>query len=363
MKEREKADVNSFDLPKKFKRTQKHSFESFVYPPFFACIMKDSFKQEQAIQSNSRLTTTKTKHRPLKHKRRYCKVAGCTKIVKSQGLCQRHGARSTKCKIPACPKQAQGNHNGMCKAHDRQCRIAMEKSKNPNGIFVHPLLLAPQQPQVMTLPESEAYLNFKNKDQQLVVEHVQHEKSLESQNGAPPTTTTTVFQEQQPKGGARAPLCQPILPSIHNKVSTTTTTTATKPVLSLALPTIKPIAETKDEKIQVKQEDYQDWDDPLYYLEQPQESLENNQTNQFNNEELVLDLLWTADEQQQQQQQQQQVPPPPLTQPPPPSMATSAIVRQQKPCTILDHFDHGNTQPRRDSPRTTATRPRSLMMI
>jgi len=50
----------------------------------------------------------------LKHKRRYCRAEGCTKIVKSQGLCQRHGAKPRGCKVKGCPKQAQGNFDGMC---------------------------------------------------------------------------------------------------------------------------------------------------------------------------------------------------------------------------------------------------------
>lgn len=53
----------------------------------------------------------------LKHKRRFCKVEGCERIVKSQGLCQRHGAKPRKCKIDGCEKQAQGNFDGMCKSH------------------------------------------------------------------------------------------------------------------------------------------------------------------------------------------------------------------------------------------------------
>lgn len=57
---------------------------------------------------------------PVKHKRRYCKVEGCTRIVKSQGLCQSHGAKPCKCKIPGCLKQAQGGFNGMCKVHARK---------------------------------------------------------------------------------------------------------------------------------------------------------------------------------------------------------------------------------------------------
>ena len=59
--------------------------------------------------------------RPVtKHKRRFCKMEGCERIVKSQGLCQRHGAKPCKCKVPGCGKQAQGNFAGMCKSHFRQ---------------------------------------------------------------------------------------------------------------------------------------------------------------------------------------------------------------------------------------------------
>lgn len=59
-------------------------------------------------------------HSPLvKHKRRYCKMEGCSRIVKSQGLCQRHGAKPRTCKVEDCPKQAQGNFGGMCKSHFR----------------------------------------------------------------------------------------------------------------------------------------------------------------------------------------------------------------------------------------------------
>jgi hypothetical protein len=53
----------------------------------------------------------------LKHKRRYCHADGCTSIVKSQGLCQRHGAKPRKCRVESCTKQAQGNFDGMCKSH------------------------------------------------------------------------------------------------------------------------------------------------------------------------------------------------------------------------------------------------------
>jgi hypothetical protein len=50
----------------------------------------------------------------LKHKRRYCRAEGCDRIVKSQGLCQRHGAKPKICLVNGCTKQAQGNFDGMC---------------------------------------------------------------------------------------------------------------------------------------------------------------------------------------------------------------------------------------------------------
>lgn len=57
--------------------------------------------------------------RIVKHKRRYCRHHGCDKIVKSQGLCQRHGAIPKTCRVSGCSKQAQGSYNGMCKLHYR----------------------------------------------------------------------------------------------------------------------------------------------------------------------------------------------------------------------------------------------------
>ena len=63
----------------------------------------------------------------LKHKRRYCRVEGCNSIVKSQGLCQRHGAKPKTCKVEGCTKQAQGNFDKMCKAHFK----AMKRMTTP----------------------------------------------------------------------------------------------------------------------------------------------------------------------------------------------------------------------------------------
>lgn len=50
-------------------------------------------------------------------KRRFCRYPGCTKVIKSQGHCQRHGAKAKRCKVEGCEKQAQGTHDGMCKRH------------------------------------------------------------------------------------------------------------------------------------------------------------------------------------------------------------------------------------------------------
>ena len=45
---------------------------------------------------------------------------GCDKSVKSQGHCQRHGAKAKRCKIHGCGNQAQGSHKGHCKRHYRE---------------------------------------------------------------------------------------------------------------------------------------------------------------------------------------------------------------------------------------------------
>ena len=50
----------------------------------------------------------------VRHGPRYCTTPGCYRTVKSQGVCQRHGAVAKKCKILGCGKQAQGNFSKMC---------------------------------------------------------------------------------------------------------------------------------------------------------------------------------------------------------------------------------------------------------
>ena len=64
----------------------------------------------------SKVTRSVSVHK-CKHKRRYCRVDGCKRVIKSQGVCQRHGAKPRPCKVLGCRKQAQGSFDGMCKAH------------------------------------------------------------------------------------------------------------------------------------------------------------------------------------------------------------------------------------------------------
>lgn len=45
-------------------------------------------------------------------KKRLCRFPGCSKVIKSQGHCQRHGAKAKRCKVEGCDKQAQGTHEG-----------------------------------------------------------------------------------------------------------------------------------------------------------------------------------------------------------------------------------------------------------
>ena len=58
------------------------------------------------------LSAVKKEPKSLKHKRRFCRIGGCQRIVKSQGVCQRHGAKPRLCKVATCEKQAQGNFDG-----------------------------------------------------------------------------------------------------------------------------------------------------------------------------------------------------------------------------------------------------------
>ena len=83
-------------------------------------IPEDSTKKSgntivQLATTTSTSTSTNTTTR-----KRLCRFPGCERVIKSQGHCQRHGARAKRCRHPSgCDKQAQGTHEGMCKRHWR----------------------------------------------------------------------------------------------------------------------------------------------------------------------------------------------------------------------------------------------------
>lgn len=66
------------------------------------------------MSKNSAIGSGKFSTGTLNKLRRLCQVEGCTRVVKSQGLCQRHGAKTILCKVPGCTKQAQGGFGRMC---------------------------------------------------------------------------------------------------------------------------------------------------------------------------------------------------------------------------------------------------------
>mmetsp|Transcript_17075 Transcript_17075/g.19009 ORF Transcript_17075/g.19009 Transcript_17075/m.19009 type:complete len:228 (+) Transcript_17075:160-843(+) len=73
---------------------------------------------EEVVQSVvQQVVGTIDETKVVSKKRRLCRYPGCTKVIKSQGHCQRHGARAKRCKVEGCDKQAQGTHDGMCKRH------------------------------------------------------------------------------------------------------------------------------------------------------------------------------------------------------------------------------------------------------
>jgi hypothetical protein len=50
-------------------------------------------------------------------KKRLCRYPECTRRIRSQGHCQRHGGKGKRCKVEGCDKEAQGTHDGMCRRH------------------------------------------------------------------------------------------------------------------------------------------------------------------------------------------------------------------------------------------------------
>lgn len=64
-------------------------------------------------------------------KKRICKFPGCSRTVKAQGHCQKHGAKIKRCKALGCTSQAQGSHEGYCKRHWRELLAPKDHRKRP----------------------------------------------------------------------------------------------------------------------------------------------------------------------------------------------------------------------------------------
>jgi hypothetical protein len=91
--------------------------------------------RSKMIKSGASVAASTDTDKILKHKRRYCRAVGCTRIVKSQGLCQRHGAKPRQCRVEWCRKQTQGNFDGMCKSHFK----AQLEEMTPLPLWPHPI--------------------------------------------------------------------------------------------------------------------------------------------------------------------------------------------------------------------------------
>ena len=57
-----------------------------------------------------------------------CKFPGCSNVVKSQGLCQSHGAKTKRCIVEGCDKQSQTTHEG-------KRRTKKKKKRNYHCVF------------------------------------------------------------------------------------------------------------------------------------------------------------------------------------------------------------------------------------
>ena len=116
-------------------------------------------------------------------KRRICRFPKCSRVIKSQGHCQRHGAAVKRCKVDGCDKQVQGTYQGMCKRHWREAtNPATTTTTNPPAAPAAPP--PPTGPSVYDsiLPQSITYKPI----------------PLASNTTATTTTTTPSIQQFEP---------------------------------------------------------------------------------------------------------------------------------------------------------------------
>jgi hypothetical protein len=100
-----------------------------ICPPALPMTLGTALPQGAAKKAAKRTKTPK----------RECRFPGCTRHVKSQGHCQRHGAQAKRCKVPGCTKQAQGTHDGMCKRHWKEVNLPQDSPKPTEPPLPEPL--------------------------------------------------------------------------------------------------------------------------------------------------------------------------------------------------------------------------------
>jgi hypothetical protein len=130
-------------------------------------------RHSKKIKSEASVVASADADKLLKHKRRYCRAVDCARIIKSQGLCQRHGAKPRQCRVEWCRKQTQGNFDGMCKSHFK----AQQQDSTPLPLTPHPIL-APEPPPAAgesvydgILPASHAWNPVTSAGEMPLIEH------------------------------------------------------------------------------------------------------------------------------------------------------------------------------------------------
>ena len=123
-------------------------------------------------------------------------------MIKSQGHCQKHGAKAKRCKIDGCNKQAQGTHDGMCKRHYNLLHPPVESSSSSS----HPVRNTTKKGKVTT-------------------------STIPSQ--PPPPEGESVYDRILPLSLSYKPITHnlPMTPTDHSSTTTSTPTTSALPAM------------------------------------------------------------------------------------------------------------------------------------
>lgn len=91
--------------------SQPHTADDYAAEAAAAAVEAIEAGAEDAPDAAAAPATADAK-RKVSRPKRLCRFPGCNKVVKSQGACQKHGAKPKKCKVPDCNRQSQGNFDG-----------------------------------------------------------------------------------------------------------------------------------------------------------------------------------------------------------------------------------------------------------